>query len=73
MIFFISTTDDKEIILFISSLNSNKSSGPYIIPRTILQLVKNDIAKPLSEIINLSFATGQLASKVKNCKTHAYL
>ena len=46
--FFISPTDETEIISCITSLNSNKSSGPYSIPIKILQLIKNDIAKPLS-------------------------
>ena len=66
--FFVSPTNEKEIILCISSLNSNKSSGPYSIPIKILQLVKNDIAKPLSDIINLSFSTGQFPSKLKTAK-----
>ena len=66
--FFISPTTEKEIILCISSLNSNKSSGPFSIPLKILQLVKNDIAKPLAEIINLSFSTGQFPSKLKTAK-----
>ena len=66
--FFISPTDEKEIIFSIYSLISNKSSGPYSIPTKILQLVKNDIAKPLSDIINLSFSTGQFPSKLKTAK-----
>ena len=66
--FFISATTEKEIILCISSLDSNKSSGPFSIPLKILQLVKNDIAKPLAEIINLSFSTGQFPSKLKTAK-----
>ena len=66
--FFISPTDEKEIILSISSLKSNKSSGPYSIPTKILQLVKNDNGKPLSDIINLSFSTGQFPSKLKTAK-----
>ena len=44
--FFISPTDETEIISCITSLNSNKSSGPYSIPIKILQLLKNNIAKP---------------------------
>ena len=66
--FFVSPTDEKEIIFSISSLKSNKSSGPYSIPTKIIQLVKNDIAKPLSDIINLSFSTGQFPSKLKTAK-----
>ena len=48
--------------------NSNKSSGSYIIPIKILQLVKTDIDKPLSDIMNLSFSTGQFPSKLKTTK-----
>ena len=40
--FFISPTDETEIISCITSLNSNKSSGPYSIPIKILQLLKNN-------------------------------
>ena len=67
-VFLYHPLDEKEIMICISSLNSNKSSGPYSIPIKILQLVKNHIAKPLSEIINLSFSTGQFPSKLKTAK-----
>ena len=66
--FFISPTNEKEIILCISSLYNNKGSGPYSIPIKILQLVKTDIAKPLFKIINLSFSTGQFPTKLKTAK-----
>ena len=66
--FFISPTDETEIISCITSLNNNKSSGPYSIPIKILQLIKNDIAKPLSQIINLSFSTGHFPSNLKTAK-----
>ena len=36
---FISPTDETEIISCITSLNSNKSSGPYSITIKILQLI----------------------------------
>ena len=65
---FISPTDEVEVISCISSLNSNKSSGPYSIPVNILHLMKADIAKPLSQIINLSFSTGQFPSQLKVAK-----
>ena len=66
--FFISPTDETEIITCISSLNSNKSSGPYSIPIKILQLIKKDIAKPLSQLINLSFSTGHFPSNLKTAQ-----
>ena len=54
--------------VYLSSLNSSKSSGPHSIPIKILQLIKRDIAQPLSQIINLSFSTGQFPSKLKTAQ-----
>ena len=51
-------TNEKEVIDLISQLNVNKSTGPNGIPTHILHLIKLEIAKPLSQIINLSFTTG---------------
>ena len=65
---FLSPTDTQEVITCISSLNINKSSGPFSIPTRILHLIKNDIAKPLSDIINLSFCTGTFPTKLKIAK-----
>ena len=42
---FLQTTDRKEIVNIISSLNSNKASGPNSIPYRILFLLKNKISK----------------------------
>ena len=36
-----------------SSLDSNKSSGPNSIPVKILKLLKNDICHQLSDIFNI--------------------
>ena len=41
-------TDKEEIAKMISSLNSNKVSGPYSIPYRILFLVKNEISRRLA-------------------------
>ena len=49
---------DKEEIANISSLNSNKASGPNSIPYRILFLLKNEILKQLADLFNLSFTTG---------------
>ena len=65
--FFLSPTDESEIISCISSFSINKSSGPYSIPIKILQLVKNEIASPLSQIINLSFFI-----KTEDSKSYSY-
>ena len=52
--FFVSPTDKTETENVISSLDSNKSVGPYSIPTKILKLLKNDISSQLSEIYNIS-------------------
>ena len=65
---FKNSNDKTFFISCITSLNNNKSSGPYSIPIKILQLIKNDIAKPLSQIINLSFSTGHFPSNLKTAK-----
>ena len=66
--FFMSPTNEKEVSLCISSLKSNKSTGPFSIPVKILQLIKNYISKPLSQLLNLSFSTGCFPSKLKTAK-----
>ena len=51
-------TDKEEIANIISSLNSNKASGPNSIPYRILFLLKNEISKQLADLFNLFFMTG---------------
>ena len=58
-------TDEKEICEFISQFKINKGTGPNSIPTEILHLIKFEIAKPLSHIINLSFTTGIHPDKLK--------
>ena len=55
---FLQPTDREEIVNIISSLNSNKASGPNNIPYRILFLLKNDISKQLADLLNLSFMSG---------------
>ena len=52
----------------ISSLNSNKASGPNSIPYRILFLLKNDISKQLADLFNLSFMTGVFPFVLKTAK-----
>ena len=59
--------NDKEEIANISSLNSNKASGPNSIPYRILFL-KNEISKQLADLLNLSFMTGVFPSVLKTAK-----
>ena len=56
--FFIRPTNEIEVINNINNLNGNKALGPTSIPTNIFHLIKLNIAKPLAEIINLSFETG---------------
>ena len=49
----------KKYLANISSLNSNKASGPNSVPyQNILFLLKNEISKQLVDLFNLSFMTG---------------
>ena len=65
---FLQPTDKEEIANIISSLNSNKASGPNSIPYRILFLLKNEISKQLADLLNLSFMTGVFPSVLKTAK-----
>ena len=67
IIIFLQPTD-KEEIANISSLNSNKASGPNSIPYGILFLLKKEILEQLGDLFNLSFMTGVFPS-TQNCKS----
>ena len=54
---FLQPTDKEDIAKIISSLNSNKASGPNSIPYGIF-LLKNEIPKQVANLFNLSFITG---------------
>ena len=60
---------DKEEIANISSLNSNKASGPNSIPYRIFLLLKNEISKQLAGLFNLSFMTGCFSIGTQDCKS----
>ena len=66
--FVLSPTDKYEIINIISSLNSNKPTGPISLPTKILKLLKNDIYTQLSNIFSISFSTGVFPSMFKIAK-----
>ena len=61
-------TDKEEIANIISSLNSNKASGPNSMPYRILFLLKNEILKHLADSFKLSFMTGVFPSVFKPAK-----
>ena len=65
---FLQPTDKEEITNTISSLNSNKASGPNSIPYRILFLLKNEISKQLADLFNISFITGVFPSVLKTAK-----
>ena len=65
---FLQPTDKEEIANIVSSLNSNKASGPNSIPYRILLLLKNEISKHLADLFNLSFMTGVFPSVLKTAK-----
>ena len=65
---FLQPTDKEEITNIISSLNSNKASGPNSIPYRILFLLKNEISRQLADLFNLSFITSVFTSVLKTAK-----
>ena len=65
---FLSPTDEMEVLYCLSSLDQNKSSGPFSIPSQIFSLIKTEISTPLSNIINMSFTTGIYPSNLKIAK-----
>ena len=65
---FLQPTDKEEIANIISSLNSNKASGPNSIAYRILFLLKYEISKQLADLFNLSFMTGVFPSVFKTAK-----
>ena len=62
------STDKEAIANIISSLNSNKASGPNSIPYRILFILKNEISKQLADLFNLCFTTGVFPSVLKTAK-----
>lgn len=65
---FLSPTTPEEILKYLSTINSKKSSGQSSIPYNVLSLIKNEIACPLSKIINLSFTLGVFPTQLKLTK-----
>ena len=65
---FLQPTDKEEVANIISTLNSNKASGPNSIPYRILFLLKNEMSNQLADLFNLSFKTGVFPSVLKTAK-----
>ena len=69
--FFIMPTNVLEVINNINDLSSNKALGPHSIPTDIFHLIKLNVAKPLTDIINLSFEEGIYIDYLKIAKVIA--
>ena len=65
---FLSPVTPEEVQKIIHSMPLSKSSGPNSIPIKILKLVCKEISYPLTELVNLSFSTGQFPSALKLSK-----
>ena len=63
--FFTAPTCPKEISDLMSTFQSNKATGPNSVPSNLLQLIKDVIASPLSDMVNLSFESGKYPQKMK--------
>ena len=66
------TTED-EIKSIIKELKANKTTGPNSIPIKILQNNKNELAKPLCDLISLVFQTGTFLDILKTAKNYSNL
>ena len=66
--FFISPTNKEEIKFIISSLDINKSNGPYSIPNKVLKMLDNKIPEQLVILFHLSFTIGTFPTILKTAK-----
>ena len=66
--FFLSPTNKEEINIILSSLDINKSTGPYNIPIRVLHMLKNNVSEQLADLINYSFTTGTFPTLLKTAK-----
>ena len=69
--FFLSPTNKEEFKFILSSLDINKSTGPYSIPSKVLNVLKNDISEQLADLFNLSFTTGTFPTLLKTAEVIA--
>ena len=65
---FITPTDAHEVNLIISSVNSDKSTGPNNLSTKILKLLKNEISTHLADTFSPSFSLGVFPSILKIVK-----
>ena len=62
---FFSPTVPEDVECLISSMKTNKASGPNSIPTNILKLFKKEFSKPLSDMVNISFNQGVFPNILK--------
>ena len=63
--FFITLTNNEEVLSEMKNLKKDKSSQPSSIPIKILKLFQAPLSKPISLIANLSFSTGIFPANLK--------
>ena len=64
----LSPTTENEIKSIIKELKANKTTGPNSIPTKILKNNKNELSKPLCDLINLVFQSGAFPDILKTAK-----
>ena len=62
---FLKATSKIEILNTITTHIKKKGTGPHSVPHNILHLIKDIIAQPLADILNLSFQTGIYIENLK--------
>ena len=63
--FFITPTNNEEVLSEIKNLKKDKSSGPSSIPIKFLKLFQTPLSKPIPRIPNISFSTGIFPANLK--------
>ena len=66
--FFITPTDQEEVMKIIDNINISKATGPHSIPSNILQNIKQIISQPIVNIVNMSFEQGEYVDALKLSK-----
>ena len=66
--FYMSPTNARDVEQKLKTLKTNKAVGANSIPTKILKTYSKSLSKPLSELINLSFAEGKFPTILKIAK-----
>ena len=65
---FLNPVTTHDILTCIRQMDASKASGPFSIPSRILRIIEDIIAKPLSDIVNLSFVEGVFPERLKTAE-----